>query len=81
MEGKVEEKKHDKLIEADPTTQEEETTEIVQGKQIKQLLNSPFINDAKSWDDEELKIPEDVRLNIINQLGFHKPSKIQSIAI
>lgn len=54
MEGKTEEKKHDKLIEADPNTQEEETTEILQGKQIKQLLNSPFINEAKSWDDEEL---------------------------
>lgn len=62
--------------EVDKAHGEEEFVEIVQSKQIKQLIKSPFIAEAKSWDDEELQIPDVIRSNIINKLGFQKPSKI-----
>jgi superfamily II DNA/RNA helicase len=44
-------------------------------------LASPFINQSKSWDDEELAIPADIKKNIIDELGFQKPSRIQAHAI
>lgn len=44
-------------------------------------IASPFINQSKSWDDEELAIPEQLKKNIIEELGFQKPSRIQANAI
>ena len=46
----------------------------------------PFISQKKVWFDEEfpdksLKVPEDITKNIVDNLGFTKPSVIQSIAI
>jgi len=40
------------------------------------------LNEKRSWEDEELfKIPEDIQKGIKEELGFLKPSYIQTIAI
>jgi hypothetical protein len=31
---------------------------------------SPFINQKKSWEDEEYKLPDDIKANIIDVLNF-----------
>jgi hypothetical protein len=46
-----------------------EEVELIQNKHTRNTA-SPFINQSKSWDDEELAIPEDLKENIIKQLGF-----------
>ena len=54
--------------------------ELIQNKHTRNIA-SPFINQSKSWDDEELAIPADLKKNIIEELGFLKPSRIQANAI
>ena len=41
----------------------------------------PFINQTKSWDDEELNLSDDIKHNLIDILKFEKPSKIQAVTI
>jgi hypothetical protein len=55
---------------------QDKTTEIevVERKGIKNDM-SPFVNMAKDWDDEDLKIPEEIKTNLYD-MGFTKPSKI-----
>jgi hypothetical protein len=48
--------------------------EVVERKGIKNDM-SPFVNMAKDWDDEDLKIPEEIKKNLYD-MGFTKPSKI-----
>jgi len=57
---------------------EAENIELHQfSKNIKNKLDSPFIDQKRSWEDEELfSIPSDIRKGIIDGLGFKKPSKI-----
>jgi hypothetical protein len=43
---------------------------------LKNNFVSPFINQKKSWEDDEYKLPEDIKTNIIDVLGFTKPSTI-----
>lgn len=63
------------------TKAEQSNVEIVQNKFIKQTA-SPFINHQKSWDNEDhFKIPEDIQNNIVDNLGFIKPSGIQAVSI
>lgn len=57
-----------------------EEVELIQNKHTRNIA-SPFINQSKSWDDPELAIPEDIKRNIIEELGFQKPSRIQANAI
>ncbi len=66
-------KKHAALVKDKEEGVEE--VEIMQNKHTKNVT-SPFINQSKSWDDEELNIPADLKKGIIEQLGFLKPSKI-----
>lgn len=54
--------------------------ELIVNKHTRNIA-SPFINQSKSWDDEELAIPEQLKKNIIEELGFQKPSRIQANAI
>ena len=54
--------------------------EIMQNKHTRNVI-SPFINQSKSWDDEDLSILPDLKKGIIEGLGFLKPSKIQAVAI
>lgn len=45
-------------------------------KNVKQKA-SPFINQQRSWDDEDVfAIPSEIRKGIIEELGFLKPSNI-----
>ena len=44
-------------------TETKDEVEIVENKHIKNTA-SPFINETKSWDDENLTIPEDIKNNI-----------------
>ena len=53
--------------------------EVVERKGIKNDM-SPFINIAKDWDDDDLKIPDDIKTNLFS-MGFTKPSKIQAAII
>ena len=73
-----EEKKHAALVKDKEEGVEE--VEIMQNKHTRNVI-SPFINQSKTWDDEDLKIPEDLRLSIKKGLGFSRPSKIQAVAI
>lgn len=52
----------------------------MQNKHIRNTA-SPFINQSKTWDDEELGISAELKKNIIEELGFLKPSRIQANAI
>ena len=54
--------------------------EMMKNKQSRNVI-SPFINQSKTWDDEDLNIPEDLKDNIKKLLGFSMPSKIQAVAI
>jgi hypothetical protein len=65
--------KHKDLAEVDGQDKTAEI-EVVERKGIKNDM-SPFINIAKDWDDEDLKIPEDIKTNLFS-MGFTKPSKI-----
>lgn len=51
----------------------------MQNKHTKNVI-SPFINQSKNWDDEDLNIPADLKQGIIEGLGL-QPSKIQAVAI
>ena len=65
------------------TEEKEVDVEIAQDTKdtkIKQVA-SPFINTMKSWDDENLKVPEDIKNNLTDILKFEKPSKIQAYTI
>ena len=53
-----------------------ENVELIQNKFSKNVA-SPFVNQQKSWDDEEqFKIPVEIQKGITQELGFLKPSKI-----
>ena len=54
--------------------------EMTQNKHTRNVI-SPFINQSKTWEDEDLNIPEDLKDNIKKVLGFSMPSKIQAVAI
>lgn len=70
--------KHDKLVEDKNTIDE---VEVVKSKWIANIA-SPFLKKSKSWDDETIwKIPEDIRNNIVDNLGFLCPSGIQAVSI
>ena len=72
--------KHEKLVEEDPS-QTTQTIELIKNKFTTNIA-SPFINHSKSWDNEEhFTIPEDFQKNIVDKLGFSKPSGIQSVSI
>jgi hypothetical protein len=43
---------------------------------MKKNFVSPFINQKKSWEDEEYKLADDIKVNITDVLGFSKPSTI-----
>ena len=80
MEAKPEEKKHEALKE----NQDEQTeVEVVKDKDTKiKNTASPFLSMSKSWhDDEVFGLPEDIKNNITDKLGFKNPSGIQSVAI
>ena len=60
---------------------EQEEVELTQNKWIANVA-SPFLNKSKDWDDKEaFGIPEDIAKNIVDELGFKFPSKIQSATI
>jgi hypothetical protein len=71
----VEEKvapKHAKLATEEEGKKEE--VEIVDNKYAANLV-SPFLNQLKSWENEDdFSIPDDILENIKNELGFIKPS-------
>lgn len=49
---------------------------------IKPKKTSPFINNKKSWDDEEFKIPDELKKGIKEGgLNWERPSRIQAMAI
>lgn len=48
---------------------------------IKAKKISPFISSKRSWDDEEFKIPPEIKKGIEIGLNWEKPSKIQGMAI
>ena len=54
---------------------------MIENKYMKKNFVSPFINQKKSWEDEEYNLPADLKSNIIYVLGFQKPSTIQSVSI
>ena len=62
-----EEKKHAALVKDKEEGVEE--VEIMQNKHTKNVI-SPFINLSKSWDDEDLKIPADLKKGIIEELSL-----------
>ena len=58
-----------------------EGVELMKLKNVKQKA-SPFINQTRSWDDEEhFKIPAEIQKGIVEELGFLKPSNIQAVAV
>ena len=48
---------------------------------IKAKKISPFVNEKSTWDDDEFKIPEDLKKGIKNGLNWERPSRIQALAI
>jgi hypothetical protein len=51
-----------------------EEVEIVNNKYAANLVH-PFLNQLKSWENEDdFSIPDDILENIKNELGFIKPS-------
>jgi len=55
--------------------------ELIKNNHTKNIA-SPFINHKKTWHSEEsYQIPQDLIKNIEDNLGFKKPSTIQSVAI
>jgi superfamily II DNA/RNA helicase len=55
--------------------------ELIKNNHTKNIA-SPFINHKKTWQSEEsYQIPQDLIKNIEDNLGFKKPSTIQSVAI
>ena len=84
MESKPEEEqkatqKHEKLVE-DENPHNITEVEAVKNKYTENIV-SPFISQSKSWDQEQFGIPEDIQKNIVEKLGFVKPSGIQSVSI
>jgi hypothetical protein len=79
MESKPEEEqkatqKHEKLVE-DENPHNITEVEAVKNKYTENIV-SPFISQSKSWDQEQFGIPEDIQKNIVEKLGFVKPSGI-----
>ena len=42
---------------------------------------SVFLSEGTTWDSEELKIPENIKRGLIEELKWDRPSKIQKRAI
>ena len=73
--------KHDKLNEYENSKDVTTAVELIANKHTKNIT-SPFISSSKVWEDEEIfGIPEDILNNIVVELGFKKPSIIQSVSI
>lgn len=52
-----------------------EDTNFNENIKSKVKKTSVFVSD-KSWEDEDFKIPENIRRGIIEELKWDKPSKI-----
>ena len=89
MERKEEDKKGEEedKVEVDPSkpSVDDDIHGVVKDQQIhpniKQKKISPFINSKKSWDDEEYKIPAEIKKGIKDGLNWERPSRIQAMAI
>ena len=58
-----------------------EEVELIKNK-FTQNTASPFVSQSKSWDDvDHFQMPPDIQSNVVNELGFAKPSIIQSFSI
>lgn len=58
-----------------------ESAELIENRHTRNIT-SHFINQRKSWDDEnDFQINADLVRGITQELGFIKPSKIQAVAI
>lgn len=69
--------KHAKLID-----EQRDEAQIVEQVKAKNVIPTPFINPAKSWDNtDDFTIPKDIQTNIIDNLKFLKPSVIQGVTI
>ena len=72
--------KHVRLVDED-ARDVVNTVELLENKYT-QNVAQPFISQSKCWDDEDtFAMPDDIQQNIINNLGFKKPSIIQSLSI
>ena len=71
--------KQDRLTEL-----EGEEVELLENKYVKNIA-SPFINQKKTWDNiddhDSYSIPDDIKKNIEDNLGFLRPSNIQAFSI
>ena len=84
MEAKEESKTTQELIKGEESKlDDQQIGEAVplQIEGIKQKMISPFINQKRSWDDEEYKIPAGLKAGIKDGLNWERPSKIQAMAI
>ena len=62
-------------------TNDGDAAELIENQHVKNV-SSPFINQRKSWDDEnDFQIPAELIRGITEELGFIKPSNIQGVAI
>jgi superfamily II DNA/RNA helicase len=85
MEREEEKKGAEDIVDEFKEKKGEEILGEVEEKQIhpdiKQKKISPFVNTKKSWDDEEYKIPADIKKGIKDGLNWDRPSRIQAMAI
>ena len=52
------------------------TVELLENKYTENIAH-PFISQSKVWDDEDtFAMPDDIMQNIVENLGFKKPSII-----
>lgn len=55
---------------------EVEETNIVEEVVQKKKKVSVFVSKDKTWDDEDMKIPENIKKGLIEELKWDRPSKI-----
>jgi hypothetical protein len=55
---------------------EVEETNIVEEVVQKKKKVSVFISKDKTWDDEDMKIPENIKKGLIEELKWDRPSRI-----
>ena len=77
----MEESKDSKKTLQEDGTQIGEAQAIQIHAAIKAKKISPFLNLKHTWDDEEYKIPEDIKKGIKDSLNWERPSRIQAMAI
>lgn len=74
-------KKHQKLVKDKDGGVEQVEIKAIH-KNIRNKIDSPFINQQKDWENEDyFQIPKDLLKGITDALEFKKPSKIQAVAI